>query len=92
MKDIARESTGKQQDVGSEKILAGYIASALDLEDQLLSSMYVDYMKQDAWPAAMKKEAIQSIRTYLEILLGDTEKHKRILLSLQDRLDTDAAD
>jgi hypothetical protein len=92
MKDSVRENTGKQQDFGSENIIAGYIASALDIEDQVVEGIYTDYVKREAWPASMKEEAFQSIRTYLEILIKDSARHKKTVLSLQDRLNADNTD
>lgn len=92
MQESIRENTDKQQDFDSEKILAGYIASALDTEDRVVESIYVDYMKRDAWPVTMKEEAMQSIWAMLGILLEDTQKHKRILLSLQNELGDNDAD
>ena len=69
MQESIREDTNKQDDLESEKILAGFIASALDTEDRFAESMYVDYMKRDAWPAEMRAESFESIRSYLTVLI-----------------------
>ena len=92
MQESIRENTGKQENIESEKILAGFIASALDIEDRVAESIYVDYMKRDAWPAEMRAESFESIRSYLTVLIKDTQKHRRMLLSLQKGLNTDAKD
>lgn len=64
------------------KILAGFLASALDMEDEISNSIYKDYMDAKNWPKNLKPEAFQSIRQYLNVLIEDTRKHRKIILGL----------
>jgi hypothetical protein len=62
--------------------LANFLTSALDMEDEVSNSIYKDYMDAKNWPKNLKPEAFQSIRQYLNVLLEDTRKHRKIILWL----------
>ena len=63
-----------------EKILANFLASALDMEDEVSNSVYKDYMDAKNWPKNIKPEVFQNIKQYLTILIEDTRKHRQIIL------------
>jgi hypothetical protein len=72
-----------------EKILSNYLASALDLEDEVSNSVYNDYMDAKNWPKNIKPEVFQSIKQYLNILIEDTRKHRQIILGLMQKYGQD---
>ena len=50
-------------------ILAGYLASALNMEDEISNGVYADYLKPEDWPEQIKPEIFQKIRDRLIILI-----------------------
>ncbi|MFZ0034556.1 MAG: hypothetical protein WAK60_06170 [Sedimentisphaerales bacterium] len=64
------------------KILAGFLASALDMEDEISGGVYKDYIEAKNWPKNLKPEAFQSIREHLNILIEDTRRHKKTISGL----------
>jgi hypothetical protein len=71
------------------KILAGYLASALDMEDRVSNSIYRDYLLRENWPKNLKPEIFQNIRQYLNVLIEDTEKHRKTILSIIEKYEQD---
>jgi len=65
--------------------LANFLVSALDMEDEINSSIYNDYMNAKSWPKKLTPEAFESIRKYLEILIEDTKRHKATIQSLIEK-------
>ena len=72
-----------------EKILANFLASALDMEDEVSNSVYNDYMDAKNWPKNIKPEVFQSIKQYLTILIEETRKHRQIILGLMQKYGRD---
>jgi len=71
------------------KILAGFLASSLDMEDEISNSVYKDYMDTKNWPKNLNPEAFQNIRQYLDVLIEDTRKHRETILSLIEQYGQD---
>jgi hypothetical protein len=71
------------------KILSGFLASALDMEDEISNSVYKDYMDAKNWPKNIKPEIFQNIRQYLNILIEDTRIHRKIILGLMQKYGQD---
>jgi hypothetical protein len=69
--------------------LANFLTAALDMEDEVASGVYKDYMDAKNWPKNLKPEAFQSIRQYLNVLIEDTRKHRKIIAGLIDKHDQD---
>jgi rubrerythrin len=69
------------------KMIAGILASALDMEDEIAHSVYLDYVDRNNWPADLKDETFEEIRNYLTTLLDDTQRHRNIIKNLQYKLD-----
>lgn len=67
----------------------GLLVSALDMEDEIAHSVYVDYMDQGNWPEGISDENFERIRERLITLLKDTERHRKIVKSLQAKLGHD---
>jgi tryptophanyl-tRNA synthetase len=69
-------------DGGKATILANFLASALDMEEEISNSVYKDYMDAKNWPGNLKPEVFQNIRQYLNTLIEDTRRHKKIIMEL----------
>jgi hypothetical protein len=65
--------------------LANFLTAALDMEDEISNSVYKDYIKAENWPKNLKPEAFQSIKQYLTILIEDTRRHRKIIVSLLEK-------
>jgi chemotaxis methyl-accepting protein methylase len=62
--------------------LANFLVSALDMEDEISNSVYKDYMNAKNWPKNLNSEAFQSIKQYLNVLIEDTQRHRKIISEL----------
>lgn len=71
------------------KTVAGFLASALDLEDKITGSCYQDYLDRSAWPDSLEENTFRKIQGYLTTLITDTEQHTKDFLSLQEKLNRD---
>lgn len=69
------------------KIISGILMSALDMEDEIAHSIYLDYMDRNNWPADLKDETFEEIRDYLTTLLDDTQRHRNMIKHLQSKLE-----
>jgi len=69
------------------KLVSGILLSALDMEDEIAHSVYLDYMDRKKWPAELRDETFEEIRGYLTTLLDDTQRHRNIIKNLQSKLD-----
>ena len=65
-----------------QETLANFLASSLDMEDEISNSVYKDYMDAKNWPKNLKPETFQKIREYLTVLIEDTRRHRKIILGL----------
>lgn len=68
-----------------QETLANSLVSALDMEDEINSSIYNDYMSAKNWPKKLKPEAFEGIRKHLKVLIEDTKRHKATILSLIEK-------
>ena len=69
------------------KIISGILLSALDMEDEIAHSVYLDYMDRNNWPADLKEETFEEIQNYLATLLDDTQRHRNMIKHLQSKLE-----
>lgn len=69
--------------------LAGVLASALDMEDQMSHSVYREYLNRRLWPGNLSDESFGQIKEMLTILLNETAKHERMITTLRTRLTGD---
>ncbi len=70
----------------SRKILAGFLVSAMDMEDEIARGVYNDYLKRGNWPANLTDESFNEIKQKLKILVDETIQHKQIFSDLLERL------
>ncbi|UCG48005.1 MAG: hypothetical protein JSU94_21310 [Phycisphaerales bacterium] len=61
------------------RTIGGFLASAMDMEDNLHRSIYQDYLDRSNWPKSLPDDAFEQIRRRLDVLIRDTERHKEIL-------------
>lgn len=71
--------------------LAGFLSSALDMEDEISNSVYKDYMDPDNWPPGLDLNLFQQIRKHLTTLIEDTRRHRTIILGLIKKYGKDNA-
>jgi hypothetical protein len=81
MSDLQRnESVGQGE--SRQDTIAGFLASALNMEDQISSGAYDDYMSPGNWPAELDEKVFHEIRRRLTTLTRDTKRHREILQRL----------
>jgi hypothetical protein len=80
------KNSEKQADNGQIQLIGGYISTAMDIEDKILESSYMDYLDHKSWPATIDSQAFDTIIKYLTMLIEDTKMHQRMFLNLQNRL------
>lgn len=73
------------------KTIAGYLASAMDMEDEISNGVYKDYMDLDNWPAGIDLDVFQEIRKHLTTLIEDTRRHRVIISGLIEKYGKDKA-
>jgi len=62
--------------------IGGVLVSALDMEDQISSGVYEEYMDRQRWPGHLDDATLAEIQQRLTVLVEDTKKHKKILQAL----------
>jgi hypothetical protein len=62
--------------------MAGILASALDMEDQISGGVYEDYLCRENWPDGLSEDAFARIKSRLTTLIRDTRRHQEILQRL----------
>ena len=71
--------------------IAGYLASAMDMEDEISNSVYRDYMDPARWPTGIDMDVFQEIRKNLTTLIEDTRRHRIIISGLIQQYGKDKA-
>jgi len=79
------ENADTTNSAGGAKVLVGYLASALDMEDQINTSIYKDYLDEKCWPKNIEPEIFKTITQYLNVLIEDTQKHRKIIAVLVEK-------
>ena len=74
---------GKQKGV---ETLAGYLMSALDMEEKISHSVYRDYLNRAIWPDHLDDKTFSNIKECLTTLLEDTERHRKTILALSKEI------
>jgi hypothetical protein len=69
-------------DTGKNHTIRDILASALNMEDEISSGVYQEYLKAENWPPGMNKDVFLQIRKRLTILIQGVEKHKKTLQAL----------
>ena len=86
-----QKNNGNNYNKSAVKTVGHYLASALDMEDQISNGVYQEYLDLNNWPADLETDKIEMVREYLTILIKDTEKHKNMFLDLNKRLSDDVS-
>jgi hypothetical protein len=69
-----------------KKIMGGYLASALDIEDHMSIEVYGDFLYRNAWPADLEENVFENIKQLLGVVIKETDMHKKTFLELQKKL------
>jgi len=67
------------------RTVAGILAAAIDMEEQIAGGVYDDYLERDNWPEQLEDDVFETIRGYLTTLIEETRKHKQILAALEKK-------
>ena len=67
------------------KIIAGFLASALDIEDDMSTSVYGEYLSRETWPADLDEKVFEMIKNLVTVLIEETEGHKKAFLGLKNK-------
>ncbi len=78
------DNHGERPRVGPQETIGGFLAAALNMEDQISGGVYEDYLKRANWPAALDEDVFVQIRKHLTTLIEDTKRHDKILRTLID--------
>jgi hypothetical protein len=76
-KDVGGTPGGKKG-----RTLAGILATAMDMEEQIAGGVYDEYLERENWPERLEDDIFETIRGFLTTLIDDTRKHKQILSAL----------
>lgn len=68
------------------KLVAGFLASALDIEDSMSESVYGGFLKRETWPANLSDGDFRLIKENLFILIEETKEHQKTFLNLKNNL------
>jgi hypothetical protein len=66
----------------NHETIAGVLTSGLNMEDEISSGVYEDYLDRKRWPAQLSNEAFAEVKRRLTVLIDDTKKHMKILHAL----------
>ena len=80
--DSAMDNPGDRAKAGAHGTIGGILASALNMEDQISSGAYEDYLQRSNWPAQLDDEVFHEIRKRLTTLIEDTKRHRAIIEAL----------
>lgn len=68
------------------KIIAGFLASALDIEDDMSKSVYGEFLDKKNWPVNLETDVFETTKKLLTILIKETEEHKKRFLNLMKKI------
>lgn len=71
------------------KVIAGFLTSAIDMEDEMSGDVYGEFLSRESWPVLMDEDAFQNIKELLTILIQETARHKKIFSELLNQLKSD---
>jgi hypothetical protein len=82
MSTSADNKAGDRSDAARQETIGGMLASALNMEDEISSGVYEDYLNRRHWPNELEEATFLNIQRRLTVLIDDTRKHKKILRAL----------
>jgi hypothetical protein len=80
---------GHGQQADARETIAGFLTSALRMEDQISRGVYEDYMSRGNWPRQIDDATFHDIEMRLTTLIQDTKRHREMILALVERYGTD---
>jgi len=78
----ADNPAGDGSGAAEHETIGGMLASALNMEDEISSGVYEDYLDHRHWPEELGDDVFVEIKRRLTVLIEDTKKHKKILQAL----------
>ena len=72
--------------VSEVKIIAGFLASALDIEDDMSMDVYGEYLDRETWPVDLDEKVFEMIKNLVAVLIEETEGHKKSFLELWQKI------
>jgi hypothetical protein len=82
MSHTAEDNSAQAPKASLPETMAGILTSALNMEDEISSGVYDEYLERGHWPEQLDDEAFAQIKQRLIVLIEDTRKHKKILQAL----------
>lgn len=82
MTEEQHNGVGGAPDGHKPRTLAGILAAAIDMEEQIAGGVYEDYLERENWPERLEDDVFETIRGLLTTLIDDTKNHKQILAAL----------
>jgi hypothetical protein len=89
MRMRADNPAGDGSNAAKHKTIGGMLTSALNMEDEISSGVYQDYLSRRRWPETLDDNVFLNIQRRLTVLIEDTKKHKKILQALVREHGTD---
>lgn len=68
------------------KLVAGFLASAIDMEDEMSRNVYGEFLSRENWPTLLDEESFKNIKELLIVLIRETERHREIFSDLLNKL------
>jgi len=78
----ADNKAGDRSNAAGRETIGGMLTSALNMEDEISSGVYEDYLNRRHWPEQLEEDTFLNIQRRLAVLINDTKKHKKILQAL----------
>jgi len=75
--NVARDPDTVRQDT-----IGGVLAAAVNMEEDISSGVYRDYLNRRNWPQQLDDKVFAEIRKRLTVLMKGIEGHKRIIDAL----------
>jgi len=82
MSTTSDNTGGAGSNAPEHETIDGMLASALNMEDDISSGVYEDYMNRRHWPKQLDDDVFLQIKQRVSVLIEDTKKHKQILKAL----------
>ena len=82
MSTSADNTAGSGSNAARQETIGGMLASALNMEDEISSGVYEDYLNRRHWPDELEEDVFANVQRRLAVLIDDTKKHKKILRAL----------
>ena len=82
MNDADKSKENPKPGANRPRRIGRFLASAIDIEEQNINSVYRDYLERNNWPAELDTQVFEQIQKHLVYLLEDTQKHIKWIMDL----------